>query len=161
MPSCSAARRALAHGLKLRGDLLECAVRRGGGDAGDQPNQSVIAAPRLGAVHQARLDDAFRDQTSDGAAKPLDRPACRTAVVQDPHDVAPGLVRTHAPHGREPGVQMRGVAANPDLSNGIRIAGAQAGVATNAATRARRSQASLGALGYEGALQLRVMRCTA
>jgi hypothetical protein len=143
VPSRSTTRGALAHGLKLGGDLLECAVRRGGGNAGDQPNQSVIAAPRRGTVHQARLDDAFRDQSPDGAPESLDRPVCRAAMVQDPCDIAPGLVRTHAPHGREPGVQPRqdaiqmgGVAAYPEFSNGIWIAGAQAGVATDAATRA-------------------------
>ena len=42
MPSHSTARRALAHGLRLGGDLLQCAIRRRRLEAGDQPDQPVI-----------------------------------------------------------------------------------------------------------------------
>ena len=38
--------RALAHGLKLDGDLLQVVVRRGGGDAGGRTDQSVIPCTR-------------------------------------------------------------------------------------------------------------------
>src|SRR3954468_22937866 len=43
VPPRSSTRCTFAHGLKLGGDLLQGAVRRGGGDAGDQPDQPVIA----------------------------------------------------------------------------------------------------------------------
>ena len=161
MPSRSTARCAFAHGLKLGGDLLERAVRRGGGNAGDQPKQPIIPVLWTGAIQQVRLDEAFRDQSSDGAAEPLGGPGCRPAAVQDPHHVAPGLARAHAPYGRQPrvqmsqnAIQMRRVAACPDLANGISIAGAQAGIAADATSAARSLQAGFGALGDQRALEL-------
>ena len=77
VPPRSTARRTLAHGLKLGGDLLQRAVRRGRGDAGDQPDQSVIARLARRAVQQFRLDDALGDQSPHGAAQPLHRPGGR------------------------------------------------------------------------------------
>jgi hypothetical protein len=43
VPAGSAARRAFVHDLELGGDLLERAARRCGFDAGDQPDQPIIA----------------------------------------------------------------------------------------------------------------------
>jgi hypothetical protein len=60
VPACSTARRALAHGLKLCGDLLQCAIRRCRLDAGDQPDQPVIALLAWRAVQQCRLAAAIR-----------------------------------------------------------------------------------------------------
>ena len=59
MPSCSTPRRAFAHGLELGGDLLQRAIGRRRLDAGDQPDQPVIAELRPRAVQQGRLDNAF------------------------------------------------------------------------------------------------------
>jgi hypothetical protein len=53
-------------GLDLRSNLLQCAVRRGRGDAGCQPHQ----LPRR-AVQQLRLDHALGDKPPDGAAEPF------------------------------------------------------------------------------------------
>ena len=44
--------------LKLGGNLQQGAARRGG-DAGDQPDQPVIALLARRAVQQCRLDDAL------------------------------------------------------------------------------------------------------
>jgi hypothetical protein len=51
VPPRSTTWRTLAHGLKLGGDLLQSVIRRGGGDAGDQPDQSVIARLARRPVH--------------------------------------------------------------------------------------------------------------
>lgn len=80
----------------------------------------------------------------------------------------PGVVRTHAAHGRQPGinplqnlVEMRRVAPVLDLPDRRRVAGAQAGIAADASTGPGSTQASLGAggmflegLGAAGRLQL-------
>ena len=161
LPSRSTTRCTLAHGLKLGGDLLKRAVRCGGGNAGDQPKQPIIPVLWPGAIQQVRLDDAFGDQSPDGAAEPLGGPGCRPAAVQDPHHVAPGLARAHAPYGRQPrvqmsqnAIQMRGVAACPDLANGVPIAGVQARIAADATSAARSLKAGLGAFGDKGAFEL-------
>ncbi len=114
-----------------------------------------------GAIQQVRLDDAFRDQSPDGAAEPLSRPGCRATAVQDPHHVAPGLARAHAPYGRQPrvqmsqnAIQMRRVVACPDLANGIPITGAQAGMSADPTLAARGLKAGFDAFGDQGAFDL-------
>ena len=149
MPPCSTQRSALAHGLELGCDLLEGAVGCGGGDPGDQPDQPVIAGLARRAVQQFRLHDALGGQPPHGAAQPLHRPGGLGGAVQDAHDVAPGLGGPHPPHGRQPRVQLGqdagevcDVAAGADLADGVRVAGAQAGIAADPpATRAARSPA--------------------
>ena len=69
---------------------MKRALRRGGGNAGDQPKQPIIPVLWPGAIQQVRLDDAFRDQSPNGAAEPLGGPGCRPAAVQD---------RTTSPQG--------------------------------------------------------------
>jgi hypothetical protein len=140
---------------------LKRAVRRGGGNAGDQPKQPIIPVLWPGAIQQVRLDDAFGDQSSDGTAESLGGPGCRPAAVQDPHHVAPGLARAHAPYGRQPrvqmsqnAIQMRGVAACSDLVNGIPITGTQAGIAADATPAARSLKTGFGALGDQRAFEL-------
>ena len=132
VPSRPTARRAFAHGFELADDLLERAIGHRGGNAGDQPHQTVIAALPLCAPEQRGLDDAFRGQPPHGAAHPLDRPGGIRAAVQDADDVAPGLVRAHPPHRRQPGVklcehalQVPCVAAGAQLADRLRVAGAQ------------------------------------
>ena len=71
VPPRSTTRRTFAHGLKLGSDLLQSAVRRGGGDAGDQPDQSIIARLARRPVQQFRLDDALGDQSPYRPAQPL------------------------------------------------------------------------------------------
>ena len=75
VPPRSTARCTLVHGLKLGGDLLQSAVRRGGGDAGDQPDQPVIARLARRPVQQFRLDDALGRPVAEpcGAAAPPSR----------------------------------------------------------------------------------------
>ena len=74
MPPCSTARRALAHVFELGGNLLQSAIRRCCLDAGDQPDQPVIALLARRAVQQCRLDDALGHQSPHGAAQPFHRP---------------------------------------------------------------------------------------
>jgi hypothetical protein len=68
MPSRSAARRAFAHGLELRGDLLKGAIGRCRLDAGDQSYQTIVAVLWRRAVQQPGLDDAFVNQAPYGAS---------------------------------------------------------------------------------------------
>ncbi len=75
VPPCSAARRALAHVFELGGNLLQGAIRRCRLDAGDQPDQPVIALLARRAVQQCRLYDALGHQSSHGAAQPFHRPS--------------------------------------------------------------------------------------
>jgi hypothetical protein len=103
---------------------------------------------------QACLDDAFGGQPPCRAAQPLDRPVACSPPVQDPHDVTPGLVRTHPPRGRQPRVQLcqnafeiGGLATAADLADRVRIPCPQAGIAADASTLAGGLQARLGALG--------------
>ena len=49
---------------------------------------------------------------------------------------------------------MGGIAAGPDFADGVRVAGAQAGIAADAAAGARGVQAGFGALGDQRPLQL-------
>jgi hypothetical protein len=90
--------------------------------------------------------DTFVGQPPYRAAQPLDRPGggC-LPTVQDPHDIAPRLVGAHLPDGGQPGVQprqdafqMRGFAACAQFADGVRITGAQTGIAADAAAGARR-----------------------
>jgi len=145
MPACSAARGALAHGLELGGDLLQRPVRRRRGDARDQPHQAVIGRLVWRAVHQAGLDDALGHQQPHGAAQPLGGPAAVRGAIEHAHHVAPGLARAHPAHGRQPAVEpgqddleMGGVASGAQLADGGGVAGAQAGIAADAAATARR-----------------------
>ena len=161
VPPRSTARRTLVHGLKLGGDLLQGTVRGGSGDAGDQPDQPVIAPLARRPVQQFRLDDALGHQSPNRAAQPLHRPGGGGNAVQDAHDVAPGLGRPHPPHGRQPRVQlgqdalqMCGVAADADLADGVRVAGAQAGIAADTTATARRPQSGFGALGNQRPFEL-------
>ena len=85
----------------------------------------------------------------------------RLPVVQDPHDIPPGLAGAHPPHGRQPRVQlrqdaieMRGIAAGAHFADGVRVAGAQAGIAADAAALACGVQAGFGALGDQRPLEL-------
>jgi hypothetical protein len=107
VPSSPAPWRAFAHGLKLSGNLLERAAGRCRLDPSDQPDKPVTTVLRLGPVQQADLKDAFIDQPSYGATQPLNRPGGCMPAVEDLHDVAPGLIRTHAPHRWKPSVQPR------------------------------------------------------
>ena len=148
---------AFAHRLELRGDLLKRAIGRCRFNAGDQPNKAIVAVLRQGAIQQAGLDDAFRGQPPHGAAQPFDRPGGGPPAVQDSHDIAPGLIWPHQPDRREPRIQplqntfeMRGVTACAYFADGIRITGAQAGIAANPAAGTRRIQASFGAFGNQG-----------
>ena len=161
VPPCSTARRALAHGLKLGGDLLQGAVWRCRLDAGDQPHQPVIALLAWRAVQQCRLDDAFGHQPPHSASQPFHRPGGLGSAVQDAHDIAPRLGGPHSPDGRQPKVQVGqhtiqvcGVAASTDLADGVRITGAQARVAADTAAAARSPEAGLRALGDQSPLQL-------
>ena len=52
VPSGSAPRRAFAHGFELGGDLLERAIGRCRLDAGDQPDQPVVAGAPSRAIQQ-------------------------------------------------------------------------------------------------------------
>ena len=73
VPSRAAAWRAFAHGFQLRGDLLERAIRCCRLDAGNEPDQPVIAWLGPGSVEQGVLDDPFGGQPPDGAAEPFQR----------------------------------------------------------------------------------------
>lgn len=79
MPSRSASWCAFAHGFELRGNLVECAIRRGRLDAGD-----------------------------GSALQPLDRPGGCLPTVQDPHDIPPRLVGAHLPLGGQPNCLAQG-----------------------------------------------------
>jgi hypothetical protein len=90
------------HGVRSRmassWEAICWSVRSGAAAAMPATSRSNRSFPVLwpGAIEQVRLDDAFRDQSSDGAAEPLGGPGCRPAMVQDPRHVAPGLARAHA-----------------------------------------------------------------
>jgi len=86
----------------LSGDLLQCAIGCRGLDAGDQPDQPIVAELRPRAVQQGRLDDAFRGH-------PLHGQQPRVQVRQDT-------------------VEMRGVAAGLDFADRLRVADPQAGI---------------------------------
>ena len=127
-----------------------CSVRSGAAEAMLATSRTSRSSPRCwrSAIQQLRLDDSLRHEPAHGAAEPLDGPAAVGATVQNPHDVAPGLLRPHSPHRRQPGIQpgeqagqMRGVAARPDLADRVRVAGAQPGIAADPAAAARRAAA--------------------
>jgi hypothetical protein len=162
VPPCATARRPFVHRLKLHGDLLQRAIGRRGFDAGHQPDQSVVNGLWTRAAQQVRLDHAFRHQSPDGAAQSFNGPGRTIATVQDPHDVAPGLVWPHTLNCGQPGfkllkntVEVRGGAAGSDFADRISVTGAQTRVSANPTARPRRFQASLGALGDQGAFELR------
>ena len=106
MPSRSPTERSLAHCLELHGDLLECAVGCGCLDAGHQPDQALVALLGLGPAKQAGFDNALIDEAPHRAAKPVWGPSGLLATVSNSHHVAPGLAGAHAPHRRQPGVQL-------------------------------------------------------
>ena len=163
VPSRSAARRAFAHGLELGGDLLQRAIGRCRLDAGDQPDQPVIALLRSGAVQQAGLDDAFVGQPPHRAAQPLDRPGRLPACPRF-------RTRTTSPQGwsgrirRTVGSQESSCARTPSrcaasrLARTLRIAsGSPARRPGLPPTRPRargRVQAGFGALGDQRPLEL-------
>jgi hypothetical protein len=72
MPSRSTSWRAFPHGFELCRILLECAIRRRGLDASDQPDKAIIALLRFGTVQQTGLDDTFVGQPPHRPAQPLD-----------------------------------------------------------------------------------------
>ena len=94
-----ARRCAFAHGLELGSNLLQRATGR---DAGDQPDQAIVALLRPGAAQQACFDDALVPQPPHRAAQPPNRPGRGLAAIKNLRDVAPGLVGTHAPHRWQP-----------------------------------------------------------
>jgi hypothetical protein len=100
MPTGSTSRRPFAHCLELGGNLLQRAVRRGGFDTGDQPDQPIVARLRPSAVDQADLEDAFANEPADRAAQPLSCPLGGLPAVEHTHHVTPRLVRAHPPDGR-------------------------------------------------------------
>jgi hypothetical protein len=168
VPSGTASWRTFVHRLELRRDLLQCPIRRRRLDACHQLNQSVIARLRSRTIQQCRLYHSLRHQPSYGSTKPFNRPRRAVAAVQDPDDVAPGLVWPHAPHCRKPGFELfedraevRGGAAGLYLADRIRITGAQTGIAADPTSGTRGVQSSLGALGDQRSLEFGVMRCTA
>jgi hypothetical protein len=61
----------------------------------------AIVVTRPGAVLQIDLDDAFHGQPSHGAAQAFDFPGGCLPTIQDLHDIAPGLICGHLPHGRQ------------------------------------------------------------
>jgi hypothetical protein len=108
----------------LGGDLLQrfarCRL-----DAGDQTDQPVVALLWLGAVQQAGLDEAFVGQKPHRAAQLFDRTDGPRFWFRTRTNVAPGLVRAHPPHGRQPRVQlrqdtveMRGITTGANLADG-------------------------------------------
>ena len=116
---------------------------------------------RPGPVQQACLDDAFVGQPPHGAAQSLDGPVGPSALVQDPNHIAPRLGRAHPPHRRQPIVQlgqntleMGGVSASANLSDGIRIAGTQTRIAADATAATGGEQAGFGAFGDQRPLKL-------
>ena len=56
------------HGFELGGDVLEGGVWCRGLDAGDQADEAVITALRLGACQQTGLDQSLGSETLNGAA---------------------------------------------------------------------------------------------
>src|ERR1700733_5069000 len=161
VPPGATARRALAHGLELSGDLLQGALRRCGGDTRDEPDQPVVALLAGRAFQQGRLDDALRHQPPYGAAQPLNGPGGLGGAVQNAHDIAPRLSGTHPPHGRQPRVQLRqdaikvcGVAASTDLTDCVGVTGAQAGISADTTAAARGAPPGPGALRDQCPLEL-------
>ena len=164
VPSCAATGRSFMHSGELRGDLLESGLRGRGLDAGDQADEVVITAPRPGAVEQGVVDDALGGEPAHGASEPLRGPwrvALAGAAVQHPRDIAPGLIGTHAAYDRKPRIEpsqnaleMRRVAACPNLADRLRVTGAKAGIAADAPTRTGGIEAGLGAFGDQAAFEL-------
>ena len=74
------------HSFQLGGDLLERAVGRGRGDAGDEPDQSIVAALLGSAIQQSRFDDALGREPptvrrSRSAVQPASGPRFRTRTT--------------------------------------------------------------------------------
>ena len=169
MPSCAAAWRALMHGFELGGDVLQGALGSGGLDAGDQANEAVVAMLGLGARQQTGLDQSLGGEAAHGATQPLDGPGAAVGLarsggggaVENPDDVAPGVIGTQAAHEGEPGlhprqhcVEIAGITAGAELADGVGVAGAETGIAAEAATRPGGAQSGLGALGDQRPLEL-------
>jgi hypothetical protein len=134
-----ATERPFAHDLKLSGDLLERAIGCRRLDAGDQMGPTVVALLCPGAVQQAGLDYAFVVQPPHRTTQPFDGPRSLPARGSGParrrHKADPGAsaARSAARRPVAPGgLQMRGVAPRAQFSDGILIAGAEAGIATDA-----------------------------
>ncbi len=165
MPSRATTPRSFLHGLEQGGDLLECAVGCSGPDARDRPNQPAVTRSQKRPAQQPRLDDAFIDRPAHRAAQPLDGPsqgiALAQSTIQDAHDIAPRLVRTHAAHGWELGIELPQnavamclVAPFPDLADRLRVAGAQTWIAADASTGPASAQGSLGPFDDQRPLEL-------
>jgi hypothetical protein len=92
VPSGTAAWRTFVHRLELRRNLLQCPIRRRRLYACHQLDQSVVARLRSRTIQQYRLDHSLRHQPSDGSTKPFNGPRRAVVSVQDPDNVAPGLV---------------------------------------------------------------------
>ena len=136
---------------RLRRNLLQCPIRRRRLYACHQLDQSVVARLRSRTIQQCRLDHSLRHQPSDGSTKPFNGPRRAIAAVQDPDNVAPGLVWAHALNCGQPGTQlgenaieMRGGAAGSGFANGFGVASAEARIAPDPATRPRGVQSCLG-----------------
>jgi len=121
-----------------------------------QPSPSC----RWGATQQSRLDGSFLNKSIYCPVEPLDHPGRILSAVQDPYEVAPGLVGAHPPHGRQPrvqwcqtAVQVLGISVCPDRADRGGVASAHAGVAADAALSACGAQPDLGALGDQRSLE--------
>jgi hypothetical protein len=96
MPPWAASWRAFVHGPELGGDLLQGTVGRCGLDAGDQPDESIVAIQTLSSAEQPGFDDPSSGQPLDRPAQTLDCPGDFLSAVEDPDDLAPRLVpRVH------------------------------------------------------------------
>lgn len=159
-PFGPATRCTLVKPFQLAGDLAQREFRVGGMNPCYQRHESVFREARRRFFQQGDIRHAFGHHPFHGAAKTLRRPV-ESALLQDTRDVVPGVVGTHAPHGRKPliGRRLNAIAVGCLLGGGhtrqcIRAAFANTGVARLLSLCLCGTDSRLRSLGNECAFEL-------
>ncbi len=167
-PAGSAARRALIHAFELRANLHQGEVGIRASDAGDKGEETLAACSARGGTKQVGICEAFGDEAFDGALEALDAPVGQGGAigfialgVQHTHDVLPAMIGAHLPRDRQPmfggvidALEIVLASGVDDALDGLGIAGAELGIAADAAAFLGGAQPVLGAFPKERAHQL-------
>ena len=144
-------------------------LRIGALDAGDERHETFAAELPAGRLQQGRIGEALDDEAFDRAFQSLDAPEGQGMAVgsialgvEHTHDVLPALIGAHFFDDRQPifggsvdALEIGMAFGVYNLLDGVAIAGAQFGIAADAAPFFGGAQPVLGAFLNQRALEFR------